>query len=101
MIIVRLLLISLLMLNCFSETNAQRQGRRFRPLLTFVTVTQVSTVTRTSTSSRVGYCVKLVNVTGQCRKRRGESDEPIILMFDDGMDTDNLFIQPSPALKYA
>ncbi|XP_032789980.2 uncharacterized protein LOC116927099 [Daphnia magna] len=62
----------------------------------------VSTVTRTSiataliTSSTVGLCAQLVNVTGPCRIHRGfRMEDPIVLSFDDEMDSIDSILSPS------
>lgn len=45
------------------------------------------TTTLTVTSSTVGVCAKLVNVTGSCRRRKGLwMDEPQVLTFDEDID---------------
>jgi len=51
--------------------------------------TKTTTVTTTLnvTSSTVGLCAKLVNVTGACRRRKGLwIDEPQVLTFDEDID---------------
>lgn len=67
----------------------------------------VSTVTRTSiataliTSSTVGLCAQLVNVTGPCRIHRGfRMEDPIVLSFDDEMDSIDSILSPSKTFRY-
>ena len=66
-----------------------------------VTITHVFTVTKITNVGVV--CAKLVNVTGQCnRRRRGfwlrEDEEPIILSFDDDVNR-AIDILYTPTLK--
>ncbi|KAK4026694.1 Uncharacterized protein APZ42_017355 [Daphnia magna] len=70
--------------------------KKKRPFVSFSTVTQTSTVTALITSSTVGLCAKLVNVTGPCRLRRGLWEEdPIVLSFEDDMDSIDEALSPS------
>lgn len=74
--------------------------KKKRPFVSFSTVTQTSTVTALVTSSTVGLCAQLVNVTGPCRLRRGMwVDDPIVLSFDDDMDSIDDALSPSKTLK--
>lgn len=74
--------------------------KKKRPFVSFSTVTQTSTVTALVTSSTVGLCAKLVNVTGPCRLRRGMwVDDPIVLSFDDDMDSIDDALSPSKTLR--
>jgi len=74
--------------------------KKKRPFVSFSTVTQTSTVTALVTSSTVGLCAKLVNVTGPCRLRRGMwVDDPIVLSFDDDMDSIDEAFSPSKTLR--
>ena len=69
------------------EKNKKKKKKKKYPLVTFSTRTETSTETSTITSSTVGLCAQLVNVTGACRRRRGVwVEDPIILSFDDDMD---------------
>lgn len=85
------------------DTADSRQGRKFKKPLVFVTVTQVTTKVKTETSSTVGFCAKLVNVTGQCRRRRNDpsrwENPPVVLTFEDGMDDIDDLFKPSKVLK--
>ncbi|XP_057376756.1 uncharacterized protein LOC130697990 [Daphnia carinata] len=70
--------------------------KKKRPFVSFSTVTQTSTVIALITSSTVGLCAKLVNVTGPCRLRRGLWEEdPIVLSFEDDMDSIDEALSPS------
>ena len=61
----------------------------------FIT-TSIISVTTQSTSTAV--CVKLVNVTGACLRRRGAwVEEPIVLTFDDELE-DQVDILYSPVI---
>ncbi len=61
--------------------------KKKHPFVTLSTMTKTSTVTAVITSSTVGLCAQLVNVTGPCRLRKGLwVDEPIVLSFDDEID---------------
>lgn len=63
-----------------------------------VTITHLVSVTMHATSSLV--CVKLVNVTGACLRRRGVwVEEPIVLTFDDEME-DQVDMLYTPVLRY-
>lgn len=74
--------------------------KKKRPFVSFSTVTQTSTITALITSSTVGLCAKLVNVTGACRLRRGMwVDDPIVLSFDDDMDSIDEALSPSKTLR--
>lgn len=113
-IIIVLVLFETIIIECNSLSSASelaeegrdRQGRKFKKPLVFVTATQVTTIFQTTTSSRVGFCAKLVNVTGPCRRRRNRyqeeewEDAPIVLTFDDGMDDiADGFLKPSPVFE--
>lgn len=61
-----------------------------------VTVTDVVTRTETQTSTVNVRCTNLVNVTGDCRRRRGRwLDEPTVLIFDDYDDSIPVIV-PAP-----
>ena len=69
------------------KKKKKKKKKKKYPLVTFSTRTQTSTETSTITSSTIGLCAQLVNVTGACRRRRGVwVEDPIILSFDDDMD---------------
>ncbi len=73
---------------------------KWRPFVTYSTVRRTSTITALVTSSTVGLCAKLVNVTGACRLRRGMwVDDPIVLSFDDDMDSIDDVLSPSKTLR--
>jgi hypothetical protein len=76
--------------------------KKKHPFVTLSTMTKTSTVTAVITSSTVGLCAQLVNVTGPCRLRKGLwVDEPIVLSFDDEMDSiDDTLLSPSQTSKY-
>lgn len=70
------------------------------PFLTFVTSTESTTTTIVLTSSTVGLCAKLVNVTGPCRLRRGMwVDEPVVLTFDEDLDSIDALLSPSAVMR--
>lgn len=74
--------------------------KKKRPFVSFSTVTQTSTVTALITSSTVGLCAKLVNVTGACRLRRGLwVEDPIVLSFEDDMDSIDEALSPSKTFR--
>ncbi|EFX82164.1 hypothetical protein DAPPUDRAFT_241304 [Daphnia pulex] len=75
--------------------------KKKHPFVTLSTMTKTSTVTAVITSSTVGLCAQLVNVTGPCRLRKGLwVDEPIVLSFDDEMDSiDDTLLSPSQTSK--
>ena len=72
---------------------------------------QVSTVTRTSTTKITKFttvkattrtvCVKLVNATSACRrKRQFWIDTPVVLGLDDELDAfAQQFLKPSPVVR--
>ena len=75
------------------------QNRQFGPAAT-LTITEFRTVTETITTSTSSVCGKLVNVTGACRRRRGVwLDEPIVMIFDEGLDYVDEMLSPTPTLK--
>lgn len=74
--------------------------KKKHPFATFSTVTATSTLTDTVTSSTIGLCASLVNVTGACRLRRGLwVEDPIVLTFDDDMDAIDGALLPSSTLR--
>ena len=73
---------------------------KWRPFVTHSIVTRRSTVTAVVVSSTVGLCAQLVNVTGPCRLRRGMwVDDPIVLSFDEEMDSIDDALSPSKTLR--
>ncbi|XP_046642694.1 uncharacterized protein LOC124327741 [Daphnia pulicaria] len=73
---------------------------RWRPFVTYSVVRRTTTITAAVISSTVGLCAKLVNVTGACRLRRGMwVDDPIVLSFDDDMDSIDDALSPSKTLS--
>lgn len=73
--------------------------KKKRPYVTYATKIEISTVTAVVTSTTVGLCGKLVNVTGPCRLRRGFwIEEPIVMTFDDSSvdDLDPIDVALSP-----
>jgi hypothetical protein len=70
--------------------------KKKHPFVTHSTMTKTSTVTALITSSTVGLCAQLVNVTGPCRMRKGLwVEDPLILSFDDEMDSIDDTLSPS------
>ena len=75
------------------------QNRQFGPAAT-LTITEFRTVTETFTTSTSSVCGKLVNVTGACRRRRGMwQDEPVVLIFDEGLDYVDEMLSPTATFK--
>ncbi|EFX82073.1 hypothetical protein DAPPUDRAFT_101458 [Daphnia pulex] len=74
---------------------------KWRPFVTYYSVVRrTTTITAAVISSTVGLCAKLVNVTGACRIRRGLwVDDPIVLSFDDDMDSIDEALSPSRTLS--
>ena len=74
--------------------------KKKRPFVTFSTRTETTTVTTVVTSTTIGLCAQLVNVTGPCRLRRGLwVEDPIVLSFDDDMDAIDGALLPTSRLR--
>lgn len=70
--------------------------KKKHPFVTHSTMTRTSTITALITSSTVGLCAQLVNVTGPCRLRKGLwIDDPVVLSFDDEMDSIDDSLSPT------
>jgi hypothetical protein len=75
--------------------------KKKHPFVTHSTMTRTSTITALITSSTVGLCAQLVNVTGPCRLRKGLwVDDPIVLSFDDEMDSIDDSLSPTRTSRY-
>ena len=75
--------------------------KKKHPFVTHSTMTRTSTITALITSSTVGLCAQLVNVTGPCRLRKGLwVDDPIVLSFDDEMDSIDDSLSPTKTSRY-
>ena len=63
-------------------------------------ITRTHLVSVTLHAISTGVCVKLVNVTGACLRRRGVwIEEPIVLTFDDEIE-DQVDMLYTPVLRY-
>jgi len=80
-----------------NKTDHKKKKKKKNNLfVTYTTTTSMSTSFVSSTTEVTGICAKLVNVTGACRRRRGQwVDEPIVMSFDDNMDMLDSAFSPS------
>jgi hypothetical protein len=84
----------------FRHPTVGYDERKRIPFVTYSILTRTSTITALVVSSTVALCAQLVNVTGPCRLRRGLwIDDPIVLSFDDDMDTIDEAFSPSQTLR--
>ena len=86
-----------------NKTDHKKKKKKKNNLfVTYTTTTSTSTSFVSSTTEVTGICAKLVNVTGACRRRRGQwVDEPIVMSFDDNMDMLDSAFSPSKTYRLA
>ena len=97
--LVKLTLSLLLAKSAYSstESDSSLEGSE-REIVEARRLTSTSTIRVTSHSTSTSVCVKLVNVTGACLRRRGAwVEEPIVLTFDDELE-DQVDILYTPVL---
>ncbi|KAI9563584.1 hypothetical protein GHT06_011048 [Daphnia sinensis] len=72
----------------------KKKKKKKEPIVS--TVTRTAIVTALTTSPTVALCAQLVNVTGPCRLHRGfRMEHPIVLSFDDDMDSIDSILTPT------
>jgi len=95
----RSLIVCLSLLLCvdFSTAAVKKVGQdRQQPNTVTSTVTETITTTAIFSTTITDACAVLVNVTADCRRRRGIAiDEPVIMMFDEGLDDVEEYFNPS------
>jgi len=84
-----------------TEANPDRWGpnkvRQQETVTQVITSTVSTTITTTASVTINTICALLVNVTGDCRRRRGFEfiEDPVVMLLDEGLEEVEEFFNPS------